>query len=165
MVFDPWYFIIILPGFLLSIWAQSKVKGNFQKYSQVRNSAGLTGAQTSREGDFTAVRHGLDHARLAELFEWTEAEFLARMEGSAIRRIGYERWSRNLAVGLGNAKIKPGCVIKLKTADARFNGKYYVGGAHFSFAASMTGLGGGKGMGGYKTHLKLKRDAGQGGGG
>jgi Zn-dependent membrane protease YugP len=48
MVFDPWYFIIILPGFLLSIWAQSKVKGNFQKYSQVRNGAGLTGAQTSR---------------------------------------------------------------------------------------------------------------------
>jgi Zn-dependent membrane protease YugP len=48
MVFDPWYFIIILPGFLLSLWAQSKVKGNFQKYSQVRNGAGLTGAQTSR---------------------------------------------------------------------------------------------------------------------
>lgn len=69
------------------------------------------------------------------------------------------------AVGLGNAKIKPGCVVKLTTADARFNGKYYVGGAHFSFAASMTGLGGGKGMGGYKTHIKLKRDAGQGGGG
>ena len=68
------------------------------------------------------------------------------------------------AVGLGNAKIKPGCVVKLKTADGRFNGKYYVGGAHFSFAASMTGLGGGKGMGGYKTHIKLKRDAGQGGG-
>lgn len=48
MVFDPWYFIFILPGFLLSIWAQSKVKGNFAKYSQVRNGAGLTGAQTSR---------------------------------------------------------------------------------------------------------------------
>lgn len=48
MVFDPLYFLFILPGFLLSIWAQSKVKGNFQKYSQVRNSAGLTGAQTSR---------------------------------------------------------------------------------------------------------------------
>ena len=48
MVFDPWYFIIILPGFLLSIWAQSKVKGNFAKYSQVRNGAGLTGAQTAR---------------------------------------------------------------------------------------------------------------------
>lgn len=48
MVFDPWYFLFILPGFLLSIWAQSKVKGNFEKYSQVRNGAGLTGAQTSR---------------------------------------------------------------------------------------------------------------------
>ena len=48
MVFDPWYFVFILPGFLLSMWAQSKVKGNFEKYSQVRNSAGLTGAQTSR---------------------------------------------------------------------------------------------------------------------
>ncbi|MCA9859331.1 MAG: zinc metallopeptidase [Thermomicrobiales bacterium] len=48
MIFDPWYFIFILPGLLLSMWAQSKVKGNFQKYSQVRNGAGLTGAQTSR---------------------------------------------------------------------------------------------------------------------
>lgn len=48
MVFDPWYFLFIIPGFLLSIWAQSKVKGNFQKYSQVRNGSGLTGAQTSR---------------------------------------------------------------------------------------------------------------------
>ena len=48
MVLVSWYFIIILPGFLLSMWAQSKVKGNFAKYSQVRNSAGLTGEQTSR---------------------------------------------------------------------------------------------------------------------
>ncbi len=48
MIFDPWYFIFILPGFLLSLWAQSKVKGNFEKYSKVRNSAGLTGAQTGR---------------------------------------------------------------------------------------------------------------------
>jgi epoxyqueuosine reductase len=37
------------------------------------------------------------------LFGWTEAEFLARTEGSAIRRIGYERWLRNIAVALGNA--------------------------------------------------------------
>jgi epoxyqueuosine reductase len=37
------------------------------------------------------------------LFKWTEEEFLARTEGSAIRRIGYEGWLRNLAVGLGNA--------------------------------------------------------------
>jgi epoxyqueuosine reductase len=60
-------------------------------------------AQVSSERDFNAVRHGLDRASLIELFAWTEDEFLARMEGSAIRRIGYERWLRNLAVGLGNA--------------------------------------------------------------
>ncbi len=39
-----------------------------------------------------AVRHGLDHATLVELFRWTEQEFESRMEGSAIRRIGFERW-------------------------------------------------------------------------
>jgi len=48
-------------------------------------------------------RHGLDNSSLAELFLWTEAEFLKRTEGSAIRRTGYEGWLRNLAVGLGNA--------------------------------------------------------------
>ena len=41
--------------------------------------------------------------RLVELFAWSEAEFLARTEGSAIRRIGYECWLRNIAVALGNA--------------------------------------------------------------
>jgi epoxyqueuosine reductase len=60
-------------------------------------------AQASAERDFDAIRHGLDRASLVELFAWTEAEFNTRMEGSAIRRIGHERWSRNLAVGLGNA--------------------------------------------------------------
>ena len=48
-------------------------------------------------------RNGLDSATLLELFAWSEAEFLARLEGSAIRRIGHERWLRNLAVALGNA--------------------------------------------------------------
>jgi len=48
-------------------------------------------------------RHGLDTASLIELFAWSETEFLARMEGSAIRRIGHERWLRNIAVALGNA--------------------------------------------------------------
>jgi epoxyqueuosine reductase len=47
-------------------------------------------------------RHQLDQATLLNLWSWTEADFLARTEGSAIRRIGYERWRRNLAVGLGN---------------------------------------------------------------
>ena len=59
-------------------------------------------AQVSAEPDFR-VRHGLDNAQLADLFVWTEREFLERTAGSAIHRIGYERWSRNLAVGLGNA--------------------------------------------------------------
>jgi len=59
-------------------------------------------AQVSPEPDFR-VREGLDRASLVSLFGWTETEFRDRLAGSAIRRIGYERWLRNLAVGLGNA--------------------------------------------------------------
>lgn len=59
-------------------------------------------AQRSVLPDFEA-RHGLDHAGLLELWSWSEAEFERRTEGSAIRRVGYERWRRNLAVALGNA--------------------------------------------------------------
>jgi epoxyqueuosine reductase len=59
-------------------------------------------AAASAESDF-AVRNGLDDAELLALFAWSSEEFASRMEGRAIRRIGYERWSRNLAVGLGNA--------------------------------------------------------------
>jgi epoxyqueuosine reductase len=59
-------------------------------------------AVASEENDF-APRHGLDSATLAELFSWDEATFLARTEGSAIRRIGHQRWLRNIAVALGNA--------------------------------------------------------------
>jgi epoxyqueuosine reductase len=59
-------------------------------------------AQLSAEGDFR-TRNGLDKASLVELFSWTEVEFDERLRGSPIRRIGYERWLRNLAVGLGNA--------------------------------------------------------------
>jgi epoxyqueuosine reductase len=49
-------------------------------------------------------RHGLEAAQLAQLAGWDEATFLRRTEGSAIRRIGHERWQRNLAVALGNAE-------------------------------------------------------------
>jgi epoxyqueuosine reductase len=59
-------------------------------------------AQPSAEPDFQP-RHGLNTASLVELFAWDEATFLRRMEGSAIRRIGHERWLRNIAVALGNA--------------------------------------------------------------
>lgn len=61
-------------------------------------------AQTSLEADF-AVRNGLDSARLSELFQWSETEFMRKLEGSPIRRIGYERWLRNIAVALGNAPV------------------------------------------------------------
>ncbi len=59
-------------------------------------------AQRALLPDFD-VRHGLDQAELITLFAWSEMEFNRVMEGSAIRRIGHERWLRNLAVGLGNA--------------------------------------------------------------
>ena len=49
------------------------------------------------------VRNGLDGASLIDLFAWDAAQFDARLQGSPIRRIGHERWLRNLAVGLGNA--------------------------------------------------------------
>jgi epoxyqueuosine reductase len=49
------------------------------------------------------VRNALDSASLVELFSWTEEEFDTRLQGSAIRRIGHERWLRNIAVALGNA--------------------------------------------------------------
>ena len=49
-------------------------------------------------------RNGLDSATLVELFAWTEADFNERLQGSPIRRIGYERWLRNIAVALGNAE-------------------------------------------------------------
>jgi len=70
-------------------------------------------ARTTREPDFH-VRHGLDAAGLAELFGWSEAAFHARLAGSAIHRIGYERWSRNLAVGLGNAPTSERVVDALR---------------------------------------------------
>lgn len=59
-------------------------------------------AQFTAEGDFTP-RHQLDNRSLLDLFQWDEQTFLSRTEGSAIRRIGYPRWLRNLAIGLGNA--------------------------------------------------------------
>ena len=63
-------------------------------------------ARAATHPDFK-VRHRLDSATLVELFSWTAAEFAARMAGSAIHRIGYERWLRNIAVALGNAPNKP----------------------------------------------------------
>jgi epoxyqueuosine reductase len=58
-------------------------------------------AKLATEIDFN-IRHQLDDVTLLELFDWTEQQFNERMEGSAIRRIGYDAWSRNIAVALGN---------------------------------------------------------------
>jgi epoxyqueuosine reductase len=70
-------------------------------------------AQLSAEPDFR-VRHGLDAPHLVDLFAWSEAEFLQKTEGSAIRRIGYERWLRNVAVALGNAPLSEAVVAALR---------------------------------------------------
>jgi len=59
-------------------------------------------AQLSTETDFSP-RYNLNAQHLIELFNWSETEFLTKTEGSAIRRIGYEQWLRNIAVALGNA--------------------------------------------------------------
>jgi epoxyqueuosine reductase len=59
-------------------------------------------ARVAAEPDFR-TRHGLDAADLAGLFGWSEADYLERTEGSALRRLGYRRWLRNIAVALGNA--------------------------------------------------------------
>lgn len=71
-------------------------------------------AEFSAEEDFTP-RENLDAAELVELFAWSEDEFLKKTEGSAIRRIGHERWLRNIAVGLGNARKSSEVVAALNS--------------------------------------------------
>ncbi|VAW58065.1 Epoxyqueuosine reductase, partial [hydrothermal vent metagenome] len=58
-------------------------------------------SKPSDEKDFK-VRHALDSPNLLSLFDWTENEFLEKMQGSPIRRIGYMQWIRNIAVAIGN---------------------------------------------------------------
>jgi len=74
-------------------------------------------AQAAPVADFD-VRHGLDRATLVELFGWSAKEFDERMQGSAIRRIGFECWSRNIAVAMGNA-LRADRGSKALDADAR----------------------------------------------
>jgi len=71
-------------------------------------------AQLAPEPDFR-VRNGLDDVELVDLFAWDENQFRERMSGSAILRVGYERWLRNLAVGLGNAPRNEGVVMALRS--------------------------------------------------
>jgi epoxyqueuosine reductase len=59
----------------------------------------------TEEKDFFARQH-MHNRSLLDLFKWTEDEFLEHTEGSAIRRIGYRKWKRNIAVGLGNQIVQ-----------------------------------------------------------
>jgi len=70
-------------------------------------------ASASGEPDFKP-RHGLDSIELLELFSWTEQQFLDNTAGSAIRRIGYQCWQRNIAVALGNAPYNPQIIAALQ---------------------------------------------------
>ena len=71
-------------------------------------------SKPTQEKDFTP-RHSLDDAQLVDLFAWSEREFLKRTEGSAIRRIGYDCWLRNIAVALGNAPSSKEIVNSLRS--------------------------------------------------
>jgi len=74
-------------------------------------------ARAAAEPDFR-TRHGLDEPDLVALFAWSETEYLAKTEGSALRRLGFRRWLRNLAVALGNAPQSAEAVAALR---ARLN--------------------------------------------
>ena len=70
-------------------------------------------AKISNEDDFKP-RHNFDDIELTKLFAWSESEFLTNTAGSAIRRIGYECWQRNIAVALGNAETSDDVITALK---------------------------------------------------
>ena len=72
-------------------------------------------ATQSKVGDFNP-RHNLNDVELVKLFNWSEQEFLNNLEGSAIRRIGYDAWLRNIAVALGNALAQTPNNIEIKSA-------------------------------------------------
>jgi epoxyqueuosine reductase len=73
-------------------------------------------AEITTEPDFKA-RNGLDDISLVECFGWSEAEFTQKMAGSAIYRIGYTQWLRNIAVGLGNAPSTSAIISALKMRE------------------------------------------------
>lgn len=73
-------------------------------------------AQITSEDDFSP-RQQLNHQQLTTLLGWDEATFLSNTEGSAIRRIGHERWQRNIAVAMGNAPYDADIVAALERAE------------------------------------------------
>ena len=90
-------------------------------------------AEIAVEPDFQ-IRHGLSTASLLALFAWTEAEFLQKTEGSAIRRIGFERWQRNIAVALGNA---PHSALIISALEASANSTSRLVQEHITWALTQ----------------------------
>ena len=78
------------------------------------NREGTRSPTFTSEPDFQ-VRHELDNVALLDLFCWSETEFLQHTEGSAMRRVGYDQWQRNLAVALGNGPATPEVIHALQT--------------------------------------------------
>ena len=74
-------------------------------------------AQFTVEQDF-APRHGLDAPGLLELFSWDESTFMEKTRGSAVRRIGHERWLRNIAIALGNSPSRQDVISALQSREA-----------------------------------------------
>jgi epoxyqueuosine reductase len=95
-------------------------------------------AHTTELANF-AARHALDAPALVSLFAWSEQTFLERTEGSAIRRIGYERWLRNIAVALGNT---PGSQPVVAALKARLAHRSTLVREHVTWALARHGAGG-----------------------
>ena len=93
-------------------------------------------ATDTGENDF-AVRNGLDNSSLVTLFRWSKEEFDTKLAGSPIRRIGYEQWLRNLAIGLGNASFSKNISDTLKT---RYNDNSPLVREHVRWALRQHGL-------------------------
>ncbi|MEQ1528651.1 MAG: tRNA epoxyqueuosine(34) reductase QueG [Methylococcales bacterium] len=93
-------------------------------------------AKFSAEADFSP-RQQLNNQQLLNVFSWTEAEFLAKTEGSAIRRIGYECWLRNIAVALGNAP-KSDTIIDALTNRLQFPSELVKEHLHWALSKQKT---------------------------
>jgi epoxyqueuosine reductase len=90
-------------------------------------------AEISREPDF-AIKNGLDDISLIDCFSWSEDTFKTKLAGSAIYRIGYTQWLRNIAIGLGNADTTPEVIAALQ---ARVNDDSAILREHISWALAQ----------------------------
>jgi epoxyqueuosine reductase len=90
-------------------------------------------AEISREPDFS-IKNGLDDISLIDCFSWSENTFKTKLAGSAIYRIGYTQWVRNIAIGLGNADTTPEVIAALQ---ARVNDDSAILREHISWALAQ----------------------------